>query len=269
MTERMIEAGEGRVRRAPASREAPLRQATMSAVVDRTADFAGRVEGLLGGAIKTAQVVVEASTQPVLGAAERGVQTAYAVIEEYVARGREAARQYQQSTLGGPQMSDNRSQFGNGMGGAWGPMAATMTPMLGTWLSLAKMWSESMAPFVPGGSTVMNQMMSAWGVPGVGAGARPVNARHRVQVTSKQPATVTLQLDPDAEYMMLRVATLVSAKGGQGLTGATISCKNGVATVSLTVPETWPTGTFVGPITDEGGNRRGELQVEVSAAPAS
>ncbi len=249
-----------RMRRDAPEREGPVRQRNFAGVVPPMQDMAHRVEHIVTDGMKTAQRVVEAATEPLMGAVERGVHTAYVVIDEYIARGRDAAQRYQSPSVGNPYMSDNRQ--GANPWGMWGSMAPMMGPMMAPWMQMAKMWTDSMSAFVPGGAAAMNQFMAGMG----GAPMRTNSARHSVQVSSRLPATVSVSLDPDAEFMLLKVEPLAEAKGttGPSLTDVTLESVNGHLTVRVTVPDTQPAGTYAGPVLDGGGNRRGEITVQLA-----
>jgi hypothetical protein len=249
-----------RVKRETPERDGPLRQGAAAAALfgDKVTR---RVEQLVGGGLKTARLVVEAAAEPVLGAAERGVQTAYTVLDEYLARGKEAAKRYEMPTSGGPDMSDQR-QF-NGMWNAWGPMGPMMAQAAGPWMQVARMWTDSMAQFVPGGQAAVNQWMAMWpGMPG--ATASTAGARAGVRVASARPTTVQVSLAPDAEYMTLSAAPV--AASGDALGGVTLSTVEGRLLVSVVVADSQAAGTYRGPIVDGGGNPRGELTVDIAPA---
>lgn len=218
-----------------------------------------RVEELVGGGLKTARLVVEAAAEPVLGAAERGVHTAYTVLDEYLARGKEAAKRYEMPTPGSPTMSDQRQ---NGMWNAFGPMGPMMAQAAGPWMQVARMWSDSMSQFVPGGQQAMDQWMAMW--PAMAGVASRAAAPVRVQVASTRPVAVQVSLAPGAEYMTLGASPV--AQGGETLGGVAVSTAEGRVTVSVTVADAQGAGTYRGPVVDGGGNPRGELVVEISTS---
>lgn len=249
-----------RVKRETPERDGPVRQGAAAAAMFGDA-VTRRVEQLVDGGLKTARLVVEAATEPVLGAAERGVHTAYTVLDEYLARGKEAAKRYQVPSPGTPDMSDNRQ--GNGAWGAFGPMGPMMAQAAGPWMQVARMWTDSMAQFVPGGPQAVNQWMAMWpGMPG--AAQAGTGARAAVRVSSARPATVQVSLAPEAEYMTLSAAP-VSATG-DALGGVNISTAEGRVLVSVTVADTQAAGMYRGAIVDGGGNPRGELTVDIATA---
>ncbi|MBK8249813.1 MAG: hypothetical protein IPK85_20840 [Gemmatimonadetes bacterium] len=249
-----------RVKRETLERDRPLRQGAAAAAMFGD-QVTRRVEQLLDGGLKTARLVVEAAAEPVLGAAERGVHTAYTVLDEYLARGKEAAKRYQVPSPGTPDMNDNRQ--GNGAWGAFGPMGPMMAQAAGPWMQVARMWTDSMAQFVPGGQQAVNQWMAMW--PGMtGPTGAAAGARAAVRVASTRPTTVQVSLAPDAEYMTL--STALASAAGEALGGVTISATDGRVLVSVTVADTQAVGTYRGAIVDGGGNPRGELTVDIAAA---
>lgn len=253
----MAPRSKARVKRETPSREGPLRQGAAAAAMFGES-VTRRMEELVGGGLKTARLVVEAAAEPVLGAAERGVHTAYTVLDEYLARGKEAAKRYEMPTPGSPTMSDQRQ---NGMWNAFGPMGPMMAQAAGPWMQVARMWSDSMSQFVPGGQQAVSQWMAMW--PGM-PGASSAGARTAVRIASARPATVQVSLSPDAEYMTL-ASSLTSSAGGT-LGGVTITTKEGQVLISVTVADSQAPGLYRGSIVDGGGNPRGELTVDIAAA---
>jgi hypothetical protein len=220
------------------------------------------VGDVLSQGLDAARLVVDAATAPMRGAVERGVESAYMVIEEYMLRGRQAAGRFQQRRAGSEQMSDDRS-YGTPPAGPWGPM----TPLVGTWMQMMRMWTDSMSPFLPGGSSMATDWMNQFAPGMAGAWGGGGRAKQSVVVTSACPTEVALEIDPGAEAMQLRVEPLapVVAGGGPPLAGVGIDCSAGRVQVRVTVPNDQPAGVYRGAVTDAGGNRRGELRVELRA----
>lgn len=246
-----------RATRATPEREAPLRQGAAAAAAfgDKVTR---RVGHLVDDGLKTARLVVEAATEPVLGAAERGVQTAYTVIEEYLARGRDAARRLDTAATNGASGEPAPGAPWAGWAGAWGPMAPVMSQAAGPWMQVMRMWTDSMTQFVPGGAQAVNQVMSA-----MMGGPRPATA-HRVLVASRRPCTVTLVLDPGSDPQGLAAVPVNPA----GATCGTVAFAvvDGQGTLRVTVDDAAPGGTYRGDVHDAAGTRRGELTVTVEAA---
>ena len=156
-------------------------------------------------------------------------------------------------------MSDKQPEFGPN--NVWGPFGPVIQPLLGTWVQAAKIVGNTLTSIVPGGSAAMNQFATA-----MSGGPRAFDSRHSVQVSSRAPATVTVALDPDAEFMLLSIDPLSPTDGVDGLPllGVALASRDGHVTVSVTVRDDQPPGAYLGAIKDGGGNRRGQVTVEVA-----
>jgi len=154
--------------------------------------------------LRTAERLAEISSAAVRGAMECGVQTAYTVIDEYMARGREAASRFQQRPDGRGPMSDDRQNFG-GWSTAWGPMSPFVLP----WMNAMRMWTDALTMFAPGGGPQQgwNPAATGYQVPNAAGGAAPSAGapapRVSVRVSSQSPAEVTLNVAPYADRMTL------------------------------------------------------------------
>jgi hypothetical protein len=263
-----------RVQRPVPEREKPQRNGTAANFPG--GEMARRVEHLVQEGFRTAQHAFEAATDPVLGVAERGVHTAYAVIDDYLARGRAAAERQK------PHMNGRNSMNGNGYDGngtqgwgPWGPMnnpftapftsqmtPPFMTPLMAPWVQMMRMWGEAMSAFVPGGAQAMNQMMGAWG------GVMGVGGTHcAVSVASRMPTRVIVHVEPGTRLETLRAEELRPGAGTAGLAfaGASLSTQDGRLTADIRVPADQPPGTYVAQIVDEGRYGRGTITVELHA----
>ncbi len=170
------------------------------------------------------------------GVLENGVRTAYAVIEEYMRRGQEAARNmYGEADTRGA-MNDNRANYGAGFNPG-GPFA-----MMGEqWMNMMRAWTNCWSAFAVGG---VPQPWAASAYPG--APAASVTA----QVSSQYPVKVTALLTPGMEYAELTVQPLQP----EGFTAAPISgvtvCAEGRhVRVSVSVPSGQKAGCYRGAIT--------------------
>lgn len=264
-----------RLRRDEPERTGPIRNRAVppprSAGASSPVGAPGAAMGaLVDEGMRTAWRVMDGASRTAQGAVERGVETAYQVIEEYMARGREAAGRYSQRN-GETPMSDDR-QYGN----AWpgnsafnGPMGP-MSPMVMPWIEMMRMWASTMQSFVPGAGTMgtdwMNQFMP---------GTFPQSAYRgpvAVHLSSKAPAEVTVDLAPGADQSALRIDSLSHTTNHQAppLVGIGIERMNGTLRVRVAVPNDQPAGSYRGAITDTTGARRGELRVDVDgSAPPS
>jgi hypothetical protein len=192
------------------------------------------------------------------GAVERGVDTAYMVIEEYMRRGQEAASRFRQRN-GRPNMNDEQQRFGGAFANPSGPIAPLMAP----WIQVMRVWTDAMAAFAAGGGPavdLMNRVLAGFAL------ARP---KISVEVSSQYPTEVTVALDPGAELAKLTVDPLSNPddRDAPALTGTQIECVQDVILFRLTVPNDQPSGRYCGTIKDSAGLRRGELVAQVKGPP--
>lgn len=200
---------------------------------------------------------------------ERGVETAYMVVEEYMLRGRQAAgRRYQNGSAnagsagstngnGRPDMSNDRQQGGSGNG-------SQMPPLMQPFMQMMRMWTDGMSAFVPGGG-MASDWMNQW-MPGMTAwtGTPTTTRAISVYISSKHPAEVTVDLEPGAEYAKLTADPLTSGdSGAPPLAAVRFECETGHVRVRVTVPTDQPGGSYAGHIHDATGARRGEVRVEI------
>ena len=131
-----------RTRRVPPERTGPVRN---PAAASRPAPgIDALLDATVGEGLRTAERLAAASGAVVQGAVECGVRTAYTVIDEYVKRGREAARR-EERPVGRDTMSDEQRNYGN-WSAAWGPM----WPLAAPWLQAMQAWANAMSAFAPG-----------------------------------------------------------------------------------------------------------------------
>ena len=252
-------------REAPA-RRGPIRNRALNIPAESPGVSRGgyTVGAMVDESVRTAMRAVEAADATVRGAVERGVDTAYMVIEEYMLRGRQAAGRNHQRRNGGKDMNDDR-QNGGGFGGngfGAGPWSA-INPLMAPWMQMMRMWTDSMAALMPGGTGAaatdwMNQF-----IPGAAAwsAARPAVAVH---VTSENPVEVSASVDAGAEYATLSVAALQHSSGnGTSITGITAECTPSRIRLVVDVPKGQATGHYSGHIIDSSGANRGLVQLEV------
>ena len=219
--------------------------------------------------LRTAERLAEISSAAVRGAMECGVQTAYTVIDEYMARGREAASRFQQRPDGRGPMSDDRQNFG-GWSTAWGPMSPFVLP----WMNAMRMWTDALTMFAPGGAQQgWNPAATGYQVPNPAGGAGPFAGtapapRVSVRVSSQSPAEVTLNVAPYADRMTLVAGPLQKIDGPSDalpLTGVSITCEPGHVRVSVTVITDQPPGRYSGVVMNTTGNEIvGSLTVEIA-----
>jgi hypothetical protein len=150
----------------------------------------------------------------VCGVLENGVRTAYAVIDEYMRRGQEAARGvFNDPNRRGP-MSDERGNFGGGFNSWNSPMAA----MAEQWMTAMRTWSQMWSAYVP----------PAWQQPGMNPFAYAQGPAAPVAVTVKlssdRPAEVAVSLQPGIDPSWLLCEPLKPAgSSGTPIEGISIA----------------------------------------------
>jgi hypothetical protein len=208
--------------------------------------------------------MAEGASTTMQGAVERGVETAYTVIEDYLRRGQHAAGRYRDRTQGERTM--NGDNYSNGYGpNAYGPMGAMMAP----WVQAMRMWTETMSAFIPGGAAMGAQWMNAFTPPMSGT---QMQAGVTVRITSTTPAEVSIDLDPRAYCVPLKAAPLVHATTpatAPALIAVDLQYVDNRCRVSIAVPNDQPVGTYSGAILDNAGLQRGMLRVILEAQPAA
>jgi hypothetical protein len=194
------------------------------------------------------------------GALECGVQTAYAVIDEYMKRGYEAARNRDNNSdrrdhvNGKSNPHNERSSYG-GWSSQWGPM----TPFMEQWSMAMRAWGEAWSAFVPG------MRAGAWpppfhaGGPGFSAPAQPFAVS--VEVASTRPTEVTVNLKPGCELMDLTADSFVPA-----LTHPVSITRTGSRIkVSVTIANEQASGRYNGVLRASDGSIAGDLTVAIAA----
>jgi hypothetical protein len=189
----------------------------------------------------------------VFGAVENGVRTAYAVIDEYMRRGQETARNmFVDSYRRGP-MSDDRSNFGGGYN-PWNPMS-TFTEQ---WMMAMRMWSQAWSSFMPPG----------WAQAGMNPFAFTQAAAPGVsmKVSSTLPVEAALKLYPGLDLAGLVAEPLRADEAASpAIEAPLISREPGTVGVTLKIGASQPKGCYRGNIrknTDK--SVVGELIVTIS-----
>ena len=175
-------------------------------------------------------------------AGERNVDTAYTVIEEYMERGRAAARLQTERSEGRDRMSTDPRYTT-----PYRPNLDLMAP----WVQMTRFWADAvnawMFAFVPGSA--------AWA--GITPGLNK-SARIEVRVTSKPVTAVTVDLHPGADALLLTAEPAEQA-GIQ----VNLDSDPGVVRVNVSVPDDQPPGSQSFVIQDAYKQPRGTLQVKV------
>lgn len=245
-----------RVKREPPERSGPIRQVGMGSSSASPAGAADPItpSSVVDQGLKTARLMARVADATVKGAVERGVETAYTVVDEYMTRGRNAAGR---RTDGRNGMSQD-PQFST----PWGSSSDLLAP----WWQMMRIWAEGMAAFMPGGPGPATAWLNAF-VPGgaAWAGSTYQPPRVEVRVSSKSTAVVAVSLHPGADSLQLTTEPLAPAGNARKSSplGLTFESFPGLVRVNVTVPDDQPADTYTFTIRDKDHYQRGELRVEV------
>lgn len=206
---------------------------------------------------------VEAVGTAVCGALENGVSTAYALIDEYMRRGQDAARTIFNDPTRRGNMSDERP---GGFNSA--PPSSTANPfnsanplaaMTEQWMYAMRVWSQAFTSFAPGGwpPAVMNPFAPQQGT---------TPPKVSVKISSSRPVEVTTNLYPGLDLLGLTSEPLrAEASKAAPIPAAEISRESGVVQVSIRVADKQPAGRYHGYIRKKAdGQVAGELTVVIS-----
>jgi hypothetical protein len=253
-------------RDAPA-RSGPIRNKAVAtpAASSRTGDSGLTVGAIVDESVKNAMRAVEAADATVRGAVERGVDTAYTVIEEYMLRGRQAAGRNHERRNGRHEMNDERHGGSNASNGGFGagPWGA-MNPMA-VWMQMMRAWTDSMSSMIPGANGLASDWMSQF-MPGAAMwGGSSARASISVQVSSQYPVEVKADLDSGAEYSMLTAEPLKMRSDEDATLAVTLKCTPGLVRIGVTVPNGQAGGRYTGAVNDASGAKRGEITVDIES----
>lgn len=189
------------------------------------------------------------------------VLNAYGVIDENVARGREAAAHRGTAPgPGSPMREDLRD---------------TTTTVVRLWSDMFVLWLDLLGPLAPRGlRTVVNDFTRREDSeadpgqrPGHDRAPQPHQEWMRVtfHVSSPNPVEVTLDLAPSADLDSLVVQDLVAfnASGRPPITGASLARDDGRVVVKVIVRPDQADGIYLGTIADKRGDVRGALRLVV------
>jgi hypothetical protein len=188
------------------------------------------------------------------------VRNAYAVIDEYMRRGRQTAMGLQDGLGRRSFMNDDRSNYGGAYNSPW----SSMPPIAEQWMAAMRAWAGLWTQFMPAG-----WMPPVWGAPGFGTAppnygspAPPVS----LQVSANRPTQVMLTIHPGCDALALRLDCL-EAQGfsARPIEEVSISRVCGALQVSVRVPPDQPAGFYRGSIHKAADNTpAGELTVNLS-----
>jgi hypothetical protein len=243
-----------RSKRVPPARTGPIRNPMTGQ---------GKADGpQAGGSVTSDETFrpVPVTSSAVREALECGVQTAYAVIDDYMRRGYEAARRNQENPNGRGHMSEDKSSY-NSWSNPWGPMS----PLMEQWSMAMRTWTDAWSAMVPGAR--MGAWPSAtWGQGGSYSAAPPPAVS--VEVSSLRPVEVTAHFKPGADLTGKLVADSFAPPLQKGVS---ISHQGGRLRVSVSIAMDQAAGRYNGVIRAADGCIAGDLTVvieERTAEPA-
>lgn len=246
-----------RIKRDVPPRAAPVRNRATGArgSAARAADDGFTVGTVVDEGLRTAFRAVQANDATIRGAVERGVDTAYTVIEEYMLRGRQAAGRHHERKNGSSDMGDDRNYRRNG----W-TNGGDYPPLLEPWMQIMRIWTDSMSAFMPGAAGFPNPFAPR----SAPSGAK---ATVSVQVASRQPAEVVVDIDPGYERATLTAEPLLHIERALGarIIDFTVECRDGHVRVHLSAADNQPGGLYEADLRDADGVRRGTVRVDIQA----
>ena len=228
---------------------------------------------------------------PTRGFAERGVDNAYRVLDEYLRRGREAARAHEARSTEGDGMNTNERAHDGRADGATSTAstASTMSvpdltrKIVRAWSDMLYVWVDLVGPLaervVADGAARPQGPDSAWAredaawrevapTDGGGSASGSHAAAHaedgagglsiEVEVSSDKPARVQLDLARATSTSALSVPALQSVDGADAPTiaGATLAPgEDGALALVIAVPPGQPAGTYTAAVFDRTSKR--------------
>ncbi len=201
----------------------------------------------------------------VCGAVENGVRNAYAVIDDYMKRGFEAAR-------GNPNPFSPRGQMSDSFGNPNNPLGS-MAPLMEQWMSVMRVWVDAWTNLVPG--------MAQAGFPGAGfafgqqdkpAPANPQSSPTAltIKVTSAKPTEIIANLQPGSDGMGLRADPLAALGfSAAALDQVAFTRENGRLVMAVVIPGGQPAGAYRGTVRRIADSApMGDMLVVISDPPA-
>lgn len=211
-----------------------------------------------GAQVRAPGEMFTAASTAVCGVLENGVRTAYAVIDEYMRRGQEAARDvFNDPNRRGP-MSDGSGNFGGGFNPGNNPLGM----MMEQWMSAMQAWSQMLSSYMPPGWQQATTNPFAYGQ----ASATMTAAAVMVKLSSARPAEVAVSLSPGADPAGLVCEPLRPESGsGTPIEAASIARDGAAIQVGVKIGAKQAPGRYHGYIRRKTGpGIAGELTVTIS-----
>lgn len=235
-----------RAQRPSPPRQAPLRRPPLG------------MPSSVGSAVNGA---AEAGAQ---GFVERGVDTAYTVIDAYLRRGQQAAQRQQPFEAQGAARPfvapDPLSAWPKGVSAALGQTASSIA---GPWLQLARAWVDGLAALAP----LAGRMGAAVDPAGTAASRAAAGPRAKVTIefVSRRLAEVEVSLEPGADLVNLHAAW---SRDGQPATAPgelVFHSAPGHVHVRVAVSDAASTGRHHAAVVDGGGQVWGSAAIKIAS----
>ncbi len=285
-----------RVRRPAPHRQAPERRPPLGLPPSMGAALNGALGAALGSgmgaavrqSLDTSRAMSGAAEATMQGFVERGVNTAYQVIDEYMRRGQEAAQRFSPPGFGSAGPGYANPGFAADAAGAWaqnlaGPLGQAASSMAVPWVLLLRAWADSLAPMAP-----MAGQAAGWpSAPGAPAGATEAasaatsaapsaaspaapasatgpRAKITVECVARQPAEMAVSLEPGADLAALHAKWSCEGAGAAGPGDVVVYSEPGHVHVRLALCEQSAPGRHVAALVDGQGQEWGSLSVRIA-----
>lgn len=290
-----------RVRRPAPHRQAPERRpplglppsmgATLNGALGAALDSSQALGSGLGAAVRqsldTGRAMSDAAEATMQGFVERGVNTAYQVIDEYMRRGQEAAQRFSPPGFGSAGPGYASPGFAADVAGAWaqnlaGPLGQAASSMAVPWAQLLRAWADGLATMSPmagqatgwppatGASVSASASAqaptagSSAASPGATASAAGPRAKITVECIARQPAEMAVSLEPGADLAALHARWSCEGVGAVGPGDVIVYSEPGHVHVRLALCEQSVPGRHVAALVDGQDQEWGSLSVRIA-----
>lgn len=283
-----------RLQRPAAARQAPLRRPPLGLPVSVSAAMQQGLDG--------SRAVAGAAEAGMQGFVERGVDTAYTVIDAYLRRGQQAA---QRVSPGAPETAGPLSGLAGlgrlgGLGGlgatlaASTPWGATASSITGPWLQLLRAWADALATLgplagragaglgdaLPPGFMAAGEAAHASVTGSEAAVAAPAaapmaaagpRAKVTIELVSRRTAEVAVSLEPGADLAALQADWLTPPAGPAAAAPGSLTLYNepGHVHLRLALADPPPPGRHEAHVTDSLGQAWGSVVVTIARNTAA
>jgi hypothetical protein len=188
-------------------------------------------------------------------ALECGVQTAYAVIDDYMKRGYEAARKSRDNPNNRGHMGEEKSSYNN-----WSNPWGTVSPLMEQWTVAMRAWSDAWSTLMPG-ARPGGWPPAAWNPGYPPAHAPAPSPSMTVEVSSRRPTEVSANFKPGVELLGKLTADSFMPPLHKGVS---LSHQGGRLRVSVAIGDDQAAGRHSGVIRASDGCVIGDLTVVIS-----